>query len=470
MATSNPMQDGAAGSLAAQANRARRALGRETPAAALHEPAGQNWVFAYICVQLGCQLALLVPALSPLRVLFRSAAFGTSLLFLLVIRGQPGARHTARTLALVSLAIITLSAFNPSGGTVLAVVAHWAFHLAIIAPLFWVARLELKANTLQNLLLLLWIFHTASASVGVLQLYFPGQFQPAMSSFMADYRVLSIRLASGEWVMRPMGLTDTPGGACTSGLYATLLGLGVTLVRPFRYARLAGILSMMAGMTCIYLSQVRSVLVMLGVCFSVVVVLFALSGRVPRVAIAILLGVLVVAVGFDVAFAIGGEGVSSRITSLVQSDPGTVYRRNRGFMIENAWAELLPKYPLGAGLGRWGMITLYFGQREENIWAEIQWVGWAIDGGLPLLLTYPLAALFAIFHACKLALRNAAQVDGTWAAIVAAYGVGTLALCFSYAVFMSTSGLEFWLLNAVLIQLPRWINTSQPIQASARPA
>jgi hypothetical protein len=40
----------------------------------------------------------------------------------------------------------------------------------------------------------------------------------------------------------------------------------------------------------------------------------------------------------------------------------------------------------------------------------------------------------------------------TWAAIVTAYGVGALASCFSYPLFMSTAGLEFWLLNAALLQ------------------
>lgn len=469
MATSRPMQDAVPTAVLSREERLQRLQQlREAPATAASPP-GQGWVFAYIYMQLGCQLALLVPALAPARVAFRSLAFGVSLLFLFIVRGQPRTAHAPRTIALFALCVVTLAAFNPSGGTTLAVIAHWTFHLAIMAPLFWVARLQLTERTLQQLLLVLWVFHTASAAVGILQLYFPGQFQPALSTFMADYRVLSIRLTSGEWVMRPSGLTDTPGGACTSGLYATLLGLGVTLARPFRNAGLVGPVSMVLGMMCVYLSQVRSVLVMLGVCFVVVLVLFTLSGRMPRVAIAALLGVVVVAIAFDFSFSIGGESISSRIATLVQDDPTTVYRRNRGFMLENAFTELLPKYPLGAGLGRWGMMTLYFGQREPNIWAEIQWVAWAIDGGIPLLIVYPLAVLAAIWRAFRLALANAVGAIGTWSVIVAAYGVGTLALCFSYPVFMSTTGIEFWLLNAVLMQTPIWFDSVATPQI-ARPS
>lgn len=470
MATSPTMQDTVPAAALSRDERLQRLQQmRAAPAAPAAKPAGQGWVFAYIYMQLGCQLALLVPALAPARVAFRSLAFGVSLLFLVIVRGHARTSHAPRTLALLAMCVITLAAFNPSGGTTLAVIAHWTFHLAILAPLFWVARLELTERTLQQLLLVLWLFHTASAAVGILQLWFPGQFQPAMSTFMADYRVLSIRLASGEWVMRPAGLTDTPGGACVSGLYATLLGLGVTLARPFRNAGFVGPISMVLGMMCVYLSQVRSVLVMLGICFVAVLTLFTLSGRMPRVAIAALLGAVVVAIAFDFSFSIGGESISARIATLVQDDPTTVYRRNRGFMLENAFYELLPRYPLGAGLGRWGMMTLYFGQREPNIWAEIQWVAWAIDGGIPILIVYPLAVLAAIWRACRLALANAAAAIGTWSAIVAAYGIGTLALCFSYPVFMSTTGIEFWLLNAVLMQSPSLLEAVGARQ-SARPA
>jgi hypothetical protein len=42
-----------------------------------------------------------------------------------------------------------------------------------------------------------------------------------------------------------------------------------------------------------------------------------------------------------------------------------------------------------------------------------------------------------------------------WATVLLAYGIGVLALTFSYPVFQSQTGLEFWLLNAVLFAAAR---------------
>ena len=74
------------------------------------------WIYVYILVQLGCQLLLLIQELTDVRVFIRSAAFGTSLLFLAI-----GPRHArvggvTRALALVALMILGLSMFNPLGG------------------------------------------------------------------------------------------------------------------------------------------------------------------------------------------------------------------------------------------------------------------------------------------------------------------------------------------------------------------
>ena len=41
-----------------------------------------RWIIGFLVLEFICQLALLVPSLSPLRVLLRSAAFGASLIML----------------------------------------------------------------------------------------------------------------------------------------------------------------------------------------------------------------------------------------------------------------------------------------------------------------------------------------------------------------------------------------------------
>ena len=42
-----------------------------------------------------------------------------------------------------------------------------------------------------------------------------------------------------------------------------------------------------------------------------------------------------------------------------------------------------------------------------------------------------------------------------WGAIVLAYSIGATALTFSYPIFLSQSGMEFWLLNATLFAAAR---------------
>ena len=106
---------------------------------------------------------------------------------------------------------------------------------------------------------------------------------------------------------RPSGLSDTPGGAGPSGFFATLFGLGVVLTRPFRGARFVALLSMVAGMMCIYLSQVRVMLVVLAVCFVALAGLLVVSGRISGVVAAAVLGAVVVLASFEFATAIGGQ-------------------------------------------------------------------------------------------------------------------------------------------------------------------
>ena len=255
-----------------------------------------------------------------------------------------------------------------------------------------------------------------------------------------------------------MGLTDTPGGAGPSGFYATLFGLGIALSRPFRFARLAGIFSMIAGMICVYLSQVRVAVVLLGVCFVVLTVLFMLSGRLSGLAGALVVGGTVVLISFQVAFAMGGDMMLDRLSSLTDGAPITVYQRNRGLVLEDAFFTLLPKYPLGAGLGHWGMMNAYFGSSEDEIGAELQWGAWILDGGFPLVLLYIGGILTALFCTVRESLKAMDPARRSWVAIVAAYDVATLALCFSYTPFMSTTGLEFWMINAIVLHtslLPR---------------
>jgi hypothetical protein len=116
-------------------------------------------------------------------------------------------------------------------------------YAAILGPLFWVKHLKITPKGFQWLILMMWGFHTLSASFGVLQVYFPGQFQPYLSTAIQNSTYggenLLITLANGAQVYRPMGLTDQPGGAATAGFYALLLGVGIALREGNQILRIA---------------------------------------------------------------------------------------------------------------------------------------------------------------------------------------------------------------------------------------
>jgi len=381
--------------------------------------------------------------------------------FLVLIPVKRAWRSPLRSLALCIVALLALEFFHPEGSGLLAALAAIMLNLAILAPIFWVPRTGTSAANLQRLITILWLFYTISAVLGVLQAYFPGRFQPPLSAVLAAnsrdrLAGLEIELASGVRVFRPMGLTDTPGGAAFAGLYAVLLGTGMLLSAkpPFKGARVLAAVSMVAGLMCLYLCQVRSLLVMAAVCVITLLGLLLISGRISR--LVGLLGVVgaVIPGAFALALAVGGKAMTQRLNTLVEADPGTVYYANRGRFLESTLTQYLPMYPLGAGLGRWGMVHAYFGNPADSLWVEIQWTAWLFDGGVVMIVLYLTAILVATWGCLKVALSRVGGAEPSlslWGAVLVAYNVGAVAVCFNYALFAGTSGVEFWLLNMAVL-------------------
>ena len=109
--------------------------------------------------------------------------------------------------------------------------------------------------------------------------------------------------------------------------------------------------------------------------------------------------------------------------------------------------DLINSYPLGAGLGRWGMIAGYFGGGpERTLWAEIQVAGWAIDGGIPLVLVSVAVLVVVLLAERRLALTDPDAKVRACAAVVLAANLGTAALIFSFTPFVTQIGLQFWFL------------------------
>ncbi|MFL5539245.1 MAG: hypothetical protein ACJ8J0_09640 [Longimicrobiaceae bacterium] len=418
----------------------------------------------FVVTLLVCQVALLVPELSPVRLLVRVVAFGGSLALLATVRGARRARHPAYTLAALTLLVVAVAVFHPETTNLVAGAAQAALYASVLAPVFWVPRLHLDTRVLRQTVLILWAFHTLSAALGVLQVYYPGSFQPPVSSIIAAkgkgyVQSLMIVTASGARVFRPMGLTDIPGGASISGLYAVLFGAGFFLTRRTAWWMAATITSMGLGMTALYLSQVRAVLVMTGISLAVMVAILARRGDVARLGMLGTVAGMVFAGGYLAALALAGPSVARRMASLTVARPGTVYYNERGHFLIDAFTRLLPEAPFGRGLGHWGMTASYFGRNDPGqVWVEIQWAGWIVDGGAPLALLYCVTIVAALAMAWRIASgrepRSAPDLP-FWGAVVLAQGIGAFALTFSYPIFLSQPGMEFWLLNACLFAAAR---------------
>jgi hypothetical protein len=424
------------------------------------------WVPAFIVFQLLCQLVLITGDIGWARMLVRMAAFGASLALVIGLRGR-GSAHPASGPAVLALAVLGICVFHPETRSLLGGFAQVALYAAVLGPLFWVPRLtSIDLRMLRRAVVILWVFHTLSAGIGVMQVYRPGTLQPPISAVIEskgkDYiESLKITTATGQRVLRPMGLTDVPGGAAISGLYAVLLGVGFFLTRRTPGMMVLSLASIGLGVACLYLSQIRALVVMTGISLVAVVGILLWRRDVRRLSTLVLgLGVMVLA-GYFGARNMAGVDVANRMGTLVRARPGQVYYENRGRFLEDAIFKTLPNAPFGEGLGHWGMTATYFGggAPAKDVWVEIQWAGWIVDGGAPLLLTYLLAIGITLLTVWRTARARPPSPEAHdlpfWAAIVLAYSVGATALTFSYPIFLSQSGMEFWLLNATLFAAAR---------------
>jgi hypothetical protein len=418
----------------------------------------QKWILGVLLIQFACQLGLLFESLGSLRVGFRALSFGISLLALALAKGRP-LTHPARLLGGSILVWLVIQIFHPSSNSFLSAFAQVALYASILSPIFWVLRLRPSFELFGRFIAILFLFHVTSSVFGVLQVYFPGRFQPALSSVVTGTEhgaaALEIVLASGERTLRPMGLTDIPGGAAMSGLYAIIFGIGFYAAGNVWWQRWGGVSGVFIGLFCIYLSHVRSVLilavfVLIGFTFFLFQIgRLGVAGRLALVIPALLIG------SFVWAISIGGDSMVERFSTLFNESPVDVYQSNRGRFLQSTIENEIPKYPLGAGLGRWGMMYAYFGDHSldapSSLWAEIQWTAWTYDGGIPLICAYALAVIATIRFAYRITIRNRDNAFGLWAALILTYDLAAFVLTFSYSLFIGQTGFEFWFLNSMLI-------------------
>jgi hypothetical protein len=417
-------------------------------------------VGVFLLIQILCQLALLLPQLQQARVVFRTAAFAGSLMAYFLLPGRPTSAPW-RYWLLGAIIIYGLNFLHPEGNSYVARLASIFLNLAILAPAFWITRLVITRIVFTYLVGVLWLFATASATIGALQVIYPERFLGQISSnveSLGEYaNGLKIVLADGTEIWRPTGLTDIPGGAAPSGLTAILFSLGLMTTSRNLVIKMACLGSIGIALFCIYICQVRVVLVISVIMFSVLVTGLFLLGRYQSVLALFLLVPGLVIGSFFFANEYGGESMMRRLSTLTESSAGDVYAKNRGMFLDQTIDEMFDLYPFGAGQGRWGMMNSYFG-KPDTLWVEIQWTAWLYDGGVPLMICYFGAIVAAIIQSIRTSVIAAKRSDDWllgWGALISAYNLSTIALTFSYVPFIGQAGLEFWMLNGLLFALAR---------------
>ncbi len=414
------------------------------------------WVMGFVLTMFACQTMIAFGPFPALRTWLRVTVYAISLVLMIIVRGG-GRRHPAVLPATLVLLILGVELFHPDTSGYLPGVAHAGLYFAILAPLFWAPRLHIDAQALKRLFVVIWAFHSLSATLGVLQVQFPGTFDPNVSAVIDPDVVSSsvITNARGDVVYRAMGVSDIPGAAGVSGLYAVALGTALFVADRRGLVRALCVASMTLSLTSIYLAQLRSTLVIAGVIVGGFMLCLVLR-RGRRALLTLVIVALTLLASMNIAVLVGGIEVFDRIATLVEERPQTVYYANRGRFLEQTFTEDLPEHPLGAGLARWGMANHYFGGASATassppLWVEIQWTGWLYDGGAPLMLAYASAVAVAIVVAGTLRRRAPRSSPMfVWASLVLAYDLGALALTFSYPLFIGEFGLQFWLLNGAL--------------------
>jgi hypothetical protein len=421
-----------------------------------------GWPELFIALQLLWGLALFIPGAQAYRTIIRAMPYvmsGAALVFYFR-GGREQSLPASTTWLVVSFGLLLLNLLHET--------AHWVagsaqivFQICISAPVFWMAKAVRTDARLQRVL---WVFFIASAlgaTVGVLQVYFPKQFLPPEFSALAQslnpnvVQSLTYVGANGREIVRPPGLSDLPGGAAVSGMMSMILGLTLGLGRHRRwYVRVACFAAAVIGMTALYFTHVRSLTLVAAGAVALFAVLRMRQGRTVEGTLTLAAGAALVAGAYLWATAVGGDAVADRFSGLADQGVFRMFQEQRGLVIRDTLSELLYQFPLGAGLGRWGMMQIYFGDptmwQAPAIHVEVQLTGWLLDGGIPLLLLYGGALLVALRYTYTHAVAPSNRTWQDTAVIVLCMQLILISLCMTGPVFNTQMGIMFWAVTGAL--------------------
>jgi hypothetical protein len=418
------------------------------------EPWG--WSEVFIGLLLLWSVVLFIPGAQSYRAVVRAIPYvvsGAALAY--YFREGTGERLPDSTKWLVAAFVLMLLNLLHETAQPMAGAAQIVFQICISAPAFWMAR-SIRSET--QITRFVWIIFGASALgsvVGVLQVYFPAQFMPPEFSVLARslnpdiIDSLTYVGADGREIIRPPGLSDLPGGAAVSGMMTMILGLALAMGRDQTWkVRAVCVTAAVIGMTALYLTQVRSLTLVAAASVGLFALMRIRQGRTVEGGVTLTVGVALVAGSYLWALAVGGDAVADRFSGLANEGVLRVFDSQRGSFIRYTLSELLYDFPLGAGLGRWGMMYVYFGDptlwQAHPIHVEVQLTGWLLDGGVPLWLLYGGALSAVLLFSYRTAVHARSRGMQDVATIMLCLQLTIICLGLSGPVFNTSIGILFW--------------------------
>jgi hypothetical protein len=152
------------------------------------------------------------------------------------------------------------------------------------------------------------------------------------------------------------------------------------------------------------------------------------------------------------AVGVGGDTIEFRYLDLAETGIIESFQQNRGQFLRYTLEQLLWEYPLGSGMGRWGMMYSYFGQNPSvsALWAEIQVTGWLFDGGIPLCFLYLGAITISLLAVYRISVSNPDSNLAMTARGIFCLNFMTAANLLAGPSFNTQNGMIFWVLYGLL--------------------
>ena len=439
-----------------------------------------GWLEWLVISQTLLPALLFLPGVAGIRTPIRAAAYLAAPFawLMLAMKGRASAlpdTFPARNWLIFSAGWLALSIAHPNGYSIPAAAGQAALYIAVMTPAFWAAMALTSSKQISRVMTILFVCNALSSVVGVGQVYRPNIFNPPDIPMLRNkYQGTDImyKAADGTMIMRPCGLTDTPGAVSPHGAAAALLGLCLAL-RPGPIWRRAIYLGLgFIGVAAIYYTYTRFPLVMLVICFITMIALFIYQRDFGKATMLAVGGTSLIGGAFLWALRSVGAGVFDRFAALVQNNPADYYYNSRGGYIQEAFDKTIWEYPLGYGMGWWGQINLIFNDpnRISPVWVEVMIPAWIVDGGIPLFIGYSGAIVLAMLDTLRIALRSPDRDVAYWGVVIFAFNMSTVATSFSYITYLSPLGVQFWLLAAMIHAADARARLEKSGSAPARPA